>query len=374
MKKSILIGALALPLLAGNAFAQSKAGFTLTGELANLENGKTVFLLSRDMTTGKTDTLAKAVSAASKFTLKGNIASPDMYIFGVQDVRGGTPVFLESGSLTIKGDVKELKNAVITGSKSQDDYVAYGKEVKGVNEQQAALEAEYVQARKDGDKAKMESVVAKFDALDAEKGKITAAFAASHTQSIVTPFLLVQNVSDDNAAAFGAIYDKLAANVKATSSGKSLKNRLDLMAKTAVGQTAPLFTGKTPEGTDLSLKQVFSTGKYTMIDFWASWCGPCRAENPNVVKLYEKYHAKGFNIIGVSLDRDAEKWKKAIADDKLTWGHISDLKFWQSEYAAMYGVQGIPATFLLDSNGKIVGKNLRGEELAKKLEELLGAM
>ncbi|AFD06227.1 TlpA disulfide reductase family protein [Solitalea canadensis] len=374
MKKLILVGALALPLLAGNVYAQSKTGFTLTGELANLENGKTVFLLSRNMTTGKSDTLAKAVSAAAKFTLKGSVASPDLYFLGIQDTRGGVPVFLENNALTLKGDVKDLKNAVITGSKSQDDYTAYGKEVKGISEKQAALETEYVQARKDGDKAKMEEIGNKYDALDAEKGKVTEAFASSHTQSVVAPFLLLQNVNDDNAAAFGAIYDKFAANVKATSSGKALKGRLELMAKTAVGQQAPLFAGKTPEGTELSLKQVLSSGKYTMIDFWASWCGPCRAENPNVVKLYEKYHAKGFNILGVSLDRDGEKWKKAIADDKLTWGHISDLKYWQSEYAAMYGVQGIPATFLLDANGKIVGKNLRGEELAKKLEELLGAM
>jgi thiol-disulfide isomerase/thioredoxin len=112
-------------------------------------------------------------------------------------------------------------------------------------------------------------------------------------------------------------------------------------------------------------------GKVTIVDFWASWCGPCRAENPNVVKIYNEFHSKGLNIIGVSLDKDAEKWKVAIAKDKLTWTHVSNLKFWDEPIAAQYNVQSIPATFILDATGKVVAKDLRGNELKAKIVELL---
>ena len=161
--------------------------------------------------------------------------------------------------------------------------------------------------------------------------------------------------------------------VKQSKYGKLLKAKLDLLATVAVGKLAPNFSAKTPEGNMLSLKDVAAKGKLTLIDFWASWCVPCRKENPNLVKAYEKYHAKGLNIIGFSLDKKSglEAWKKAIIDDNLSWFHVSDLNEWESGTVKTYGITAIPQSILIDSEGKIVAKNLRGEELNKNLQDLL---
>lgn len=136
------------------------------------------------------------------------------------------------------------------------------------------------------------------------------------------------------------------------------------------GMEAPDLVGNTPEGDSYALSKL--RGKYVLVDFWASWCGPCRRENPNVVNMYKKYNNKGFEILGVSLDRDAGAWKKAIEQDGLTWRHISDLKGWQSEHAKLYSVNSIPQTLLLDKEGKIIQRNLRGEQLGEKLREIFG--
>ena len=137
-----------------------------------------------------------------------------------------------------------------------------------------------------------------------------------------------------------------------------------------VGMEAPDLSGPTPEGGNFSLSQL--RGQYVLIDFWASWCGPCRRENPNVKANYDKYHKKGFEILGVSLDRESGAWLKAIEADGLNWKHISDLKGWQSEHAKMYSVNSIPATVLLDKEGKIIARNLRGPALEEKLKEIFG--
>ncbi|POY37984.1 hypothetical protein C3K47_05520 [Solitalea longa] len=373
MKKFQVLTVASLFMGSVGAFAQS-GGFTINGKLTGLEDGKKVYLVKVTLENRKMDTTASAVATAGAFTMKGKVVNGEFCLFSVQGVKGNSQVFMENTNITIEGDVAKIKEVKVSGSKTQDDFNAYNQQMAPYFAQLNTLNSDYVEARKAGDKAKMEEINTKFEAIDTEKNKASDAFAASHTQSFVTPFLLFQTIGDDNLLAYSKIYDKFSAAVKESAAGQLMKKRIDVLSKTAVGQQGAMFTAKTPEGTDLALKDVLSKGKYTLLDFWASWCGPCRAENPNVVKMYEKYHAKGFNILSVSLDRDGEKWKQAIAADHLTWNHVSDLKYWQSEYAAMYGVQAVPATFLLDANGKIVGKNLRGEELAKKLEELLGSL
>ena len=161
----------------------------------------------------------------------------------------------------------------------------------------------------------------------------------------------------------------LGANAKATEPGKNISERIQKLSAVAVGKVAPDFTLNTPDGKPLSMHSI--KGKVKLIDFWASWCGPCRGENPHVVEIYKEYHPKGLEIFGVSLDNNKEAWVKAIADDGLVWKHGSDLKGWQSAPAQLYSVSGIPHTVLLDENNKIIAKNLRGDELKQKIAELL---
>jgi peroxiredoxin len=172
------------------------------------------------------------------------------------------------------------------------------------------------------------------------------------------------------------LYAALSQEIKDTKPGKKVVELLENKKKseeasksTAVGAKAPDFSGPNPEGKTIALSEVM--GKATLIDFWAAWCRPCRAENPNIVAVYKKYHDKGLNIVGVSLDRTEEAWKKAIADDGLEWHQISNIAYFDDQIAQLYNVSAIPAAFLLDENGVIVAKNLRGPELEAKVAELL---
>lgn len=167
------------------------------------------------------------------------------------------------------------------------------------------------------------------------------------------------------------LYQNLSEGVKTSSIAQTLQGNLNQRSAVEIGSKAPDFTAPNPEGKQVSLQEAL--GKVTLIDFWAAWCKPCRVENPNVVKTYNKYHDQGFNIIGVSLDRENQKdrWIQAIAEDNLTWPQVSNLKFWEEPVAQLYGVRAIPAQFILDENGIIVAKNLRGDDLDAKVKELL---
>ena len=164
-------------------------------------------------------------------------------------------------------------------------------------------------------------------------------------------------------------YDNLDGSIKTSFFGKKLKEIAEALKTTGIGGKAPDFTLQTPDNTTIALSSF--KGKYVLVDFWASWCGPCRQENPNVVKAFNQFKNKNFTILGVSLDEDKAAWQQAIMKDNLTWQHVSDLKGWNSDVAALYGVKGIPANFLLDTEGKIIAKDLRGNELVNKLAEVL---
>jgi peroxiredoxin len=154
---------------------------------------------------------------------------------------------------------------------------------------------------------------------------------------------------------------------------RSLNERVAVMKAVAVGQKAPDFTQNDVTGNPITLSSKIGS-KLLLVDFWAGWCNPCRMENPKIVKVYNEFHKKGFDVFGVSLDEDKEMWVKAIADDKLTWTEVSDLQFWNNAAAKLFAVNSIPANFLLDETGKIIGKNLRGEALYNKVNEVLGAI
>ena len=168
------------------------------------------------------------------------------------------------------------------------------------------------------------------------------------------------------------LYGSIPSKYKDTKSGKSISSIINARKITAIGKIAPDFTQPDTSGKPVKLSDL--RGKYVLVDFWASWCGPCRAENPNLVKTFDRYKDKGFTVLGISLDQPGKKdaWLAAIHKDNLTWTQVSDLKFWDNEVAVLYGVKAIPTNLLLDPEGKIIAKDLRGEDLSKKLSELFG--
>jgi peroxiredoxin len=200
---------------------------------------------------------------------------------------------------------------------------------------------------------------------------VYASFVRKHPNSSVALFAVKQYAGwDIDAAKVEPLFNMLPASAKALPSAKALKDRIDIARKTGIGNYAMDFTQNDTLGKPVSLSSF--KGKYVLVDFWASWCGPCRRENPNVVKVFNKYKDRNFTILSVSLDRpDAkDKWLAAIHKDNLTWTHVSDLKYWDNAVAKQYGIRAIPQNLLLDPQGKIIAKNLRGEDLDAKLTDV----
>lgn len=166
-----------------------------------------------------------------------------------------------------------------------------------------------------------------------------------------------------------ALFDSLSPAIQQSKQGREIAERIALLSKVETGKTAPVFSQATPDDKNVSIADY--KGKYVLLEFWASWCGPCRAEIPNLINEYEKFKNKGFDILSVSLDDDKAKWKAAMEQHNMPWVQVSDLKGWKNDAARLYGVNAIPANFLIDPNGRIIAQNLRGETLGSKLQEIL---
>ncbi len=232
------------------------------------------------------------------------------------------------------------------------------------------LNQEFTVAAKNNDQAKVRELQSRYQEIVKKYYDQVASLMVEKTPSLAVINLLQSNVLDKDK--YYETYAQVAQKLKKVWPGYSHANDfiayVDKMKLTAVGQPAPEIALPDPDGQVVALSSM--KGKYVLVDFWAKWCGPCRQENPNVVRAYQKYKDKGFTVFGVSLDRNREDWLQAIKEDHLTWTHVSDLKYWQSEAAKTYNITGIPFSVLLDPNGVIIAKNLRGAALEQKLEEI----
>jgi len=310
------------------------------------------------------------------FKIGAKIDKPQLAFLRVSGIPSDLPLILEPGS-NIKVDLNKehIRKSAVLSQGLNKKFFDYLDEVREFRAKQDRLAKLYQAAQQKGTPAEQTNILNKYYAIDDEKHEFEYKFIEENKDNLVGGLVyeaVAYDRAEPNFNKLAQIYESFSDEIKELPNVKNAYKNVKSKAATSIGSKAPDFSAPTPDGKTLSLKDAM--GKVTVIDFWASWCRPCRAENPYVVEIYKKYHDKGLNIIGVSLDKpgDKDKWLKAIKDDGLNWYHVSNLKYWQDPIARnLYHVESIPQTFILDKNGVIRAKNLRRDRLEAKIKELL---
>jgi peroxiredoxin len=351
--------------LAAFSCQSAKDEFSIKGSISGVDKGK-VYLMK--LAGNQPVPVDSSVISGGNFTFKGKMEIPDMRILRLDKQDYFAQFFLGNNKITITTSKDSLRNTKITGSPTQDVFNIYVAEMEKLSKDVKALQDKFQGAMAVNNTDAANKAKIDYQAMIDNNKVYTKNFIKEHSNSVVAAFILLQYATQLDESELAEMVGKFAPEIDKSEYVAQLKALIQEQKKTAIGVVAPDFTMNDTEGKPVKLSSL--KGKVVLVDFWAAWCGPCRQENPNVVKIYQQYHSKGFEILGVSLDRTKEDWLKAIKDDNLTWIHVSDLQYWQNAAARLYGVNAIPQSFLLDKDGKIIGKGLRGEELAKKLMEI----
>jgi len=376
MKNGILFLIVLVTLISCN---QEPEGYTINGTLTGgLEEGTNVFL-KRIGDNNQPIEVDTATITDGKFQFKGVSTTPELHYIFVDKIKGYTAVILENGTIDFSAQKDSLGFASIEGTLQNDVFADYLEKSRALSQQARSIQDDLQKATQNGSpEATIIALRDEMQELQEEYKGFELEYIKSHPNALISALLLDRAVASKaiDSEEIKTMYEALSPEIMNSKPGKRVLEGIEKLKKseeakknTSVGAKAPDFSGPNPEGKTIALRDVM--GKVTLVDFWAAWCRPCRAENPNVVAVYNKYHEKGLNIVGVSLDRTAEAWKKAIADDRLEWNHISNIAYFDDEIAKLYNVDAIPAAFLLDENGVIVAKNLRGPALEEKVAELL---
>ena len=341
-------------------------GFTILGNVSGLDEGAEVKIIT---TQNEPQLIATGTAVKGKFMLKGNVEEPGLFFLVMGDAQPQY-LFLNNSNIGIEGKKQDLKNLKVKGSSTHDDFLDFKKIFDPLVGEMSAFGA---QINKKTNTVVRDSLKVKYDSIVSLVQSSIDAFVTEKPNSYVSPFLLVITLQmNDDIALLEKRFAKLTPAMQQSRIGASLQQHIAGSKAGQVGSLAMDFTQPDVNGNPVSLSSF--RGKYVLVDFWASWCRPCRIENPNVVENYNKFKDRNFTVLGVSLDRPGQKenWLKAIEQDKLTWTNVSDLKFWQNEAAQLYRVSGIPFNILVDPEGRVIARNLRGPGLQAKLCEVLG--
>lgn len=348
-------------------------GYSISGKIKNVENGKMVYLseLGSNNQPVKIDSV---VVKDEKFNLElPAITQSNLSFLNIEGLNGNVIFISENEQINFEIFKDSLPTSQVSGGKENKIFYSYLDHLKNLNKRVMKIRGDLRQAITT---TRDSSAIAKLQKEEAELRTDDMTFKKKLIKDNPDTFVSVLVLTDminmgATTSEVTELYETLTDGLKQTPLAITLKKNLDERNAVEIGSKAPEFSGPNPAGETIALEDAM--GKITLIDFWAAWCKPCRIENPNLVRIYNKYHEQGFNIIGVSLDREGQKdkWVQAIEDDKLTWSHVSNLQFWQEPIALLYGVRAIPAAFIIDENGVIVATNLRGDALEAKVKELL---
>lgn len=369
MRKLIGIASL-LVVLAG---CQNNQGYSVSGKAQGIENGKKVYISELSEIGTRPKRTDSTTIENGKFELNlDKIDTPNLSYLEFEGINGSVLYIAENENIDFTVYKDSMQASTRKGGKQNELLNEYLQNLRETNEEIRSLRKEMGAAYQKQDTATLNTLQeTQKEIMDNDK-VFKKQIATENKDAFVSVMAIIDLLrAGATISELQELYNSLDDNLKQTALGKKLGEQLEQANATEIGSKAPSFSAPTPEGDELALKDVL--GKVTIVDFWASWCKPCRKENPNFVKVYKKYHDKGLNMISISLDRpnQKDKWVKAIEEDGLEWNHISNLKHWQDPIAKKYNVRSIPATFILDKNGVIVDRDLRGEELDTKIGELL---
>ena len=367
--RNFCISIFILSLLA--SCASKTDGFELQGSVSGeLPDSTSVFLKTSDSLNQLIEIDTTRV-VEGKFSFMGTTDEPQLYYVFVDGLRGSVPVILENGAIGMSFQKDSLAFAKVEGTLQNELFMDFLKGSRDITAMGRSLQDDFRRASAARDTAAAESLRDEFFELQEKMKTHNVDFVKENPNALISALILDTLIKTKAMPLdeIRAMYEALDPNIKASQPGKNIETILNQTKATEIGAVAPDFSGPTPSGGQMALNEVKS--KLTLIDFWAAWCKPCRMENPNIVAVYEKYKNLGFDVVGVSLDSNADQWVKAIEDDGLAWNHVSHLQRFQDPVAKLYNVNAIPAAFLLDENGVIVAKNLRGPALEAKVAELL---